>query len=335
MKPQSKMAALFTRLKAKNYLTTDQINYIRKNALPSWWSDDIAATNAGFAQGALLIARHTGLDVRFLLDDLAVPFTYAPNCGSPKFKQHINADEAKSEFTVNVIKQAACIVAEATRSPYRHIPSSVAELRRAIRSNYSAPVTLKTLTAWCWEHGIPVIHLSELPAHKPQALVTLVHGRPVVILCEKQRMDARLAFLIAHELTHITLGHVLDDEVRTDTAISIKSDDAEEQAANAGAGEILTGNSEAVFTIPHAVSASTLAQQALSYGRQKGIDPGAILLNLSYHQPKYHGLVTKTLQGMYPDADAPAVLRHEMNARLNWNELVNDDAAFLRKLSAL
>lgn len=39
-------------------------SYVRKVVLPEWWDDEIAQTEAGYAEGLGILARHLGLKSR-------------------------------------------------------------------------------------------------------------------------------------------------------------------------------------------------------------------------------------------------------------------------------
>lgn len=325
---KSPMSALYQRLEEVGIKT----QYVRKVVLPSWWDDDSARTKAGYAQGALLIARHIGLDAASLLSPES-PVTFTP-CTAPKFKKHLDADADKSRFAVYVARQAACLTAQAMTTPYTPIPGSTAEIRRQVLALSSkVPVILESLLEWCWHSGIPVIHLSKLPAHKPQALVARIEGRPVIVLCDNQKFDAWLAFLIAHELAHIAKGHLPDDDDFLLDTNSLTSENHEEKEANAGACEILTGDPEAAFVLPYAIKTTKLAAAARAYGQEHEIDPAAILLNIAYQQKQYLPLIMKTLKEISPTADAAARVRTAMHKHLNWDALPEDSVEFLLNVS--
>ena len=334
----SPMRSLYQRLEAVGY----KKNYIQKVVLPSWWDDAEAdASPTTQMQAILLLSRRLGLPADALIGDgPLVPDVAQSVC----YKRHLDAQDEKTAVAASVAVQAARLTARAVSdavAPYTPLPTSVAELRqqmlaafatRAPAESVGGAVTLPQLVEWCWKHGIPVVHLGNLPTHKPQALVVQTPTRPVIALCENRTSPAWQAFLLAHEMRHIACGHIDESGVLLDTRLNMETTDAKEKEANGGACELLTGERNACYKIKQAVSAATVAASARSFGRQKQIDPGVVILNAFYHQPKYHSLFMKALPMVEPNADAVALVCRAALNRLDLSRLRDDDAEFLGNL---
>lgn len=61
-RPENPMKRVYERLAAIGMSR----RWVRRIVLPDWWDDRIARTRAGFAEGLMLISRHTGLTMRQL-----------------------------------------------------------------------------------------------------------------------------------------------------------------------------------------------------------------------------------------------------------------------------
>ena len=331
-KPHTPMTALYERFEKEARLTKTQIKYIKETALPSWW-DDSTTTPAGFAQGAMLIARHTGLALRSLLSP-DIPIAFDP-CAAPRFKKHTDANDEKMRFTVSVARQTACLTATAMTIPYKGIPESTDEIRQQILAVAPGVMTLEKLVNWCWSNGIPVVYLAKLPAHKPQAMVVCVQGRPVILLCDGHKNHSWQAFLVGHELTHIAKGHIGENDFQYDTNEDIGSMDKDEVDANQGAKMLLFGNSDATYSLSSLLPAAELALEARRFADKEGCDPCALLLNVFYGKKDLISLVMATLKKIAPNDDAPMQVRAILEKHLDWNELPYDNAQFLREISGL
>ena len=81
-----------------------------------------------------------------------------------------------------------------------------------------------SLLSWCWHHDSIVVPLTRLPKSvaKMDGLVANIDGRPVIVISKKQKQPAWLAFILAHELGHIQLGH-------TQNVTAVMDDDFESQ----------------------------------------------------------------------------------------------------------
>jgi transcriptional regulator with XRE-family HTH domain/Zn-dependent peptidase ImmA (M78 family) len=119
---------------------------------------------------------------------------------------------------------------------------------RATALDASGQVTLASLVEWTWKRGIPVI-----PLHGKRgfcAAVLSTDETHAVVLKESRDHLAYWLFDLAHELGHIALGHVHDGDVVDVDALSPASspgsEDAQEDAANQFALELLLGDSSSL-----------------------------------------------------------------------------------------
>ncbi|MER7609739.1 XRE family transcriptional regulator [Nocardioides sp. NPDC127503] len=90
------------------------------------------------------------------------------------------------------------LLVQACKTDYQPLPE-LAELRAEL-SGPLADQPLATLTRLCWEHGIPVLPLSDPGTF--YGACWHIEDRPVVALKHGVRSPDRWAFLLAHEMDH-------------------------------------------------------------------------------------------------------------------------------------
>ncbi|MFO0954369.1 MAG: ImmA/IrrE family metallo-endopeptidase [Isosphaeraceae bacterium] len=324
------MADLYRRLRAVG-LTK---RYVRRTILPDWWDDQIAENPAGFAEGLIFLSRHLGLDLSTLRDPQS-PVAFR-NFGVCKFKKSSNATENELALARAMATRAAQLASAAMADPALPLPTSGSQIRGEILGQGEPWVSLSNLAEYCWSVGIPVIHLSSFPkAKRPDGLAARVQGRPVIVLCKQARYSAWLLFILAHELGHIALGHVTDDGVLLDESMDRNVDDLEEDAANQFAIELLTGDPRICYrTSGRWPNALQLASAARETGKERGVDPGHIVLNYAHTMGKdFFPVANAALAELEPKKDAMKIVRQQMAAHLDWSSLPEDSSEFLMRVS--
>ena len=319
---------LLRRISAAGY----KENYVRRKVLPDWWEDCIALNPAGYQQAITLLSRNLGLDPRSLQEEGA-PIR-CREFSRPKYK-------LKPADSPEAVKAATCLAFRAAQLACRampevaaNLPSSAAEMRKAIPQAGVACIHFEALLDYCWRVGIPVLHVSEFPAgtRKPDALAVIVDGRPAIVLCKHTQYAAWLLFHLAHELGHIVLGHLqgtnilVDEEVQGDT-------DAEETEANQFAVELLTGHTRRSYEYG-SVNAAQLATVAQAVGRDGDVSPGFIVLSHGRMTGNW-GAANGALKIIERDPDALAVIRARMLQHLDPERLPADSHDFLMRITGV
>lgn len=119
----------------------------------------------------------------------------------------------------------------------RPLPSTAAEVRRAVRERFGA-LTLEHLLRYVWAHGVPVLPLRDAGAF--HGACWRIGGREVIALKQRTPSEDRLAFDLSHEIGHIADEppgdefEILEEEVPP-------ADDPREQRAMAFAADVLLG----------------------------------------------------------------------------------------------
>ncbi len=213
------------------------------------------------------------------------------------------------------------------------------QIRDEILSEGHKWVDLENLTEYCWSHGVPVLHVTKFPKgiRKPHGMLISVHDRPAIIICKNQKQPAWLLFILAHELGHLIAGHVSGDSLIFDSEVTdqVDENDAEEAVADKNALAILTGSENRNYrstTRPH--KASDLAARCHAKGIEDCVYPGHIVLNYVHGLAgSFHGLGGAALSALYPNAYAPKILNRCLVKNLNLDELPEDHAEYLMRIS--
>ncbi len=310
-----------------------------KLVLPDWWDDEIATSQAGFAQCAMIISRHLNLPIALLMNSNAD--ILPSDLGSFKFKTRDNVQEDEIGEARLFISQVARITVKAMQhKPLEISTESPAHIREQILQNGAPWVGLSQLLDYCWQLGIPVLHISaQLNPKKPDGAAVMVDGRPVIVVCRNEKHSAWLLFTLAHELGHILLRHVDGNGMLVDEKVSEEDIDTDEKAANKYAVELLTGRSVCHISTPQLPKAQELAKSAQVYGRNNKIDPGHVVLNIAHTlitkdpNKTFYPLVNAALNIIEPVADAPAMIREKMEQQLPWDEISEESGEFIRRLT--
>ncbi|MBI5545494.1 MAG: ImmA/IrrE family metallo-endopeptidase [Deltaproteobacteria bacterium] len=332
------MTALYKRL---SHLGLTR-SYVRSTLLPSWWNDDVADEESGFAHAAMLVAKHTGLPVERLL---------APNgklellaTAPAKFKKAANVRDEDLALARSLMTQVAQMVASAVASPApKRLPSADA-IRQAILRRGAPWVGLEHLVPFCWSLGIPVVFLAALPTgkgiKKMDGMAALVAGRPVILIARDSKQPSWLLFILAHELGHLAAGHVPVNEVLIDQHVDRGSDDREEKEANSFAIELICGRKVSyVSQRGGRISAASLARSALARAHEQQVDPGHIVLNFAHSMkgamtPAF-ALAQAALKILQPKPCGPETIQGAFREGLDWDRLSDDEQEFLSKMTGV
>ena len=325
------MKRLYNRLQTVGY-TKKYINSL----LPDWWDDELAGTPAGVQQASLILGQRFGVRAETLWTDDVAPALRLPQ--GIRFKHRQNVDTDDLSIACAVAHSLAKIVLRAfPAKPLPDFYTDAGELRKQLLIGKKW-ITFKDVLVYCLNLGIPVIYLKHLPdkAKKMDGLAFMQDDRPVIVLTQK-RTYGYMLFDLAHELGHISLGHVTAEHSIIDQKIDSEAEDEAESAANRFALELLTGN-PGCRIVPNGrnLNGNQLAQAAILFGEKHQIDPMHIALNYAHTQEKVQNqkrwpvanhAVNLIAKETASDQD---VLRHALLESLDLNELSEDDYALLQ-----
>lgn len=301
-----------------------------KSLLPDWWDDEIAETSAGFQQASLILGQRFGVRAESLWAENLKPELKLPQ--GIRFKHRNNVETSDLSIACAVAYTLAGVVLKAfpSRTEQRFYPDAT-ELRKQLLVEKNK-VTFEDVMTCCLNLGIPVIHLKHLPtkAKKMEGLAFEYSGRPVIVLTQN-RSYGYMLFDLAHELGHITLGHVSAGNSVIDQKIDVDDDDEDERAANRFALELLTGDPECTI-VPTGknLNADELASAALRFGEKHKIDPLHIALNYGHYR-KHWPVANAAIKIIAGDAPSDQKLLCETLLQyLDLSELSEDDYVLLK-----
>ncbi|MHB0782013.1 ImmA/IrrE family metallo-endopeptidase [Pseudomonas putida] len=261
--------------------------------LPAWWDDEIAETEAGLQQAKLFVAKALNLKIRPLVE--SPPRVEFDLPAQRRFKLAKGTTEDDVELAVALARSASKIVLSSIDHDFVR-PGSAAEVRAQILATGRKWVDLEGLVAYCWQAGIPVIHLaSSLMRRKMDGIAMSTKGRPSIVLSSR-RVYGFMLFHLAHELGHVALGHVDANGAIVDTKIEKEPDgkDDAEREADCYALELLAGH-QGNLRLTSFQKPMVLARIVTEYGKEHKIAPNHVLLNCAYNGD-FWGLCSNTLK---------------------------------------
>jgi hypothetical protein len=179
-------------------------------------------------------------------------------------------------------------------------------IRNEILHRGASWVGFEELVDRCWQIGVPVIQLCEIPKgnKKMDGMAVWPQEHAVIIIASKRRQPAWHLFYVAHELGHIVLGHLPQGRMIVDERVRFNSTDTEEARADAFAVELLAGDPDITITAPsRRLNSQELARLSRATGESLQIDPGFIALSYAHNQHFYQ-VGQAALNELTPEADA-------------------------------
>lgn len=309
--------------------------FIKDILLPDWWDAEIAKTKVGYLQTIDIISKNLGIDL--------AKFAANPETISLKGNAVIKYKTAKNiNIPDNLIwpKSLAFriseLIEEVLSIELKPIPDNALEIRNQIIKNYKI-LNLDTLLDYLWNHGIPVLYISEFPkdVNKMDGMIVNLSNRPTIIIYKKRKHDAWLLFVLAHELGHFIKGHLSKSgNIIYDTDIENEPDN-EEREANEFAIQLLMGSETKNFNIQERIeSPYKLSNIVRAIGKEFKIDPGVIVLNFAY-KTKYWALAEQTLKILDPKADAVKKIKEKIRQHFSFENTTEENADFLIKITSL
>jgi len=253
---------------------------------PEWWSAEAKDSLSATTELTYTVARRLGLSPRALFD------------GSPQFLWHdstkfknLGTTTDKEQAILASFGTAVGRCALSATLPGVSLINDAEGVRDAILRQ-ARFVDLPRLLTFCWQTGIPVIQLRvfPLPQKRMQAMTVKVNERHAILLGYESEYYARMAYILAHEIAHILLGHLehSDSLLDMENPLTIDNLDAEEVDADRAAFILLTGrDNPQVLADRQSYSARELAQAAQAAADRERIEPGILALCLGHATGKW------------------------------------------------
>lgn len=301
-------------------------------AWPEWWDESAGESASARAELRFALARRLGLSPKALIGE-RVEFVWRDHT---KFK-HLSAETEEQQAIIAAFGSSiGRLLIQACPAEPRSASVGAGELREAILTGRKF-VDLQALIGTCWALGIPVIEprLFPMSSKLMHAMAIGAEGRHAILLAFNTGYPARLAFMLAHEIGHVALGHMGETGAIVDLDEAGRPGELDEQeiAANHFALELLTGSSEPNFTtnLPRFNSA-TLGHAVLAAAEQYRIEPGTMALCLGYQHNKWP-VATSALKYVYPQTrELWRDINRTAEDQLSWDLIGEDSAIFLRRV---
>ena len=249
---------------------------------PEWWSSDAANSTSATMELTYTVARRLGLSPRALFEG-STKFLWRDDT---KFKNLGTTTEGEQAilgaFGISI---GRCALGATEPASGSNLPD-VRTLRETILKQGRLVNAFELLT-FCWSFGIPVIQLRFFPLQqkKMHAMTVRVGDRYAILLGFDSKYYARVSYIIAHEIGHILLGHLAQDNSLLEIDDPIKSEDPDDEEVSADrlALLLLTGSENLNITSNVAsYTATQLAAAAITAAEPQQIDPGVLALCLGH-----------------------------------------------------
>ncbi len=302
------------------------LSYVKENALPSWWDEELDNKSMAVLECSGYIASRFGIDLESLLSkDEPLRFNLRYDT---KFLQR---SDNISNVVYGLASHIASIVAYGNEIDFASLPNNVDEIRKEILVNHKT-INLASLVDYCWHKGIPVVHFNRFPKNKNKfdGMIQWHLKSPVIVICVDYKDSAQLAFTLAHELGHLALGH-LTQGFLMDKKIKFDSDDREEIEANDFAIKLLLDNCD--NCLEHKKIYNN--QQLIEYSQEivsknPTIDISSVILNYGWHSKNWDFAI-ETLNSLYPDDNGQILINEYLANQLNWDNFDDNIYEYLEK----
>lgn len=312
-----------------------------KHFVPEWWTDKAAEDDTALLELQVVLARRLNVALDTLQSAQPKPqFRSATR----RFKTIHPEGSTQLAVASSVGHGLAQVLAVACKAPVSDVSVSALKLRKLLLDGRQA-VTLDALCAWLWEHGVPVVHITNWPKQlrRPDAMCVRVGTRPVVMVVRNETAPARLAYLVAHEAGHVMSGHLKADNnaVLVDDTLPVDdqgfAQDADERVADEYALDVLGGHDL------RAAAGSLgggrhdelqLAVAALKAAKAAKLEAGQVVLAWS-RQTKNWKLGALAMKYLLTTQAAPVVINDVARAQIDASALPADAREHLKQLTGI
>lgn len=318
-------------------LTSTQVRHF----VPDWWVDEAALDEGGLLELQILLARRLNVALDSLQSTAPKPVFREATW---RFKSVHPDGSTQLAVAASVGHGLAQVLASACPGAPLQEQLTAAKLRGLLLES-SAAVTLEGLCTWLWDHGVPVLHITNWPKklRRPDAMCVRVVDRPVILIVRKENAPARLTYLVAHEVGHLMSGHLksegntilVDDTLPVDEQGFANDDD--ERVADQFAMELLGGKTLKKVCESLAnkhFNEIKLAVAALQASKGSSLDAGQVILGWARltSEWKLAGMAMRYLMTTQP---AMVVVNDVAKRYVNEEQLASDSLEHLSRLAGV
>lgn len=298
---------------------------------PEWWGRDAEDSPSANAELRYTISRRLGLAPSSLFDG-PPRFVWRDNA---KFKNVGVATAREQEILTSFGMAVGIALIDAT--PVGALPPQISPMTlRAAILERKPSVALDGIIETYWTLGIPVVkpRFAPLRRRRMQAMSMSIQGRYSALVSRSTRNPAKLAFILAHELGHIALGHVGTSSafLEMEDPLTLTNRDQEEQVADNFALQLLIGGPG--FAADRPFSGPELARTCLANAAVYKVDPGIMALSIGFASQRWAQAqaALRLIDGQELPTDVGQVLNRVASDQLNLEQLTTDKAEYLRVL---
>ena len=318
-------------------LTKGQVSSI----LPEWWEPEMARTESGLRETALLLGRRLSLDAAALLEGR---IEHAKDLSMPRYKHTVRVTEEQLRPATLIASSLAKAIVGAMPAREIVLAQSAAAVREQILQSANR-VAFDSILGFCWKIGIPVIPLPNLPSgvRKMDAAAIKVGIRPVILIALRNNSKAWLSFLLAHELGHLSLGHVAANSALVEGSLNDSAEfdvdsnvDRQEVEANEFANALLSGEqSEAVVAAwSRDLPPVSIATTAMAASAALRTAPGHLVLRYAFLTRRWPDART-ALNFLSDDMDAQIALVEGLRDEIDTRQIGEDLSDYVLQITGV
>ena len=302
-------------------------DFVRQAILPDWWDEACEQDLSLLPDIDIRVARFLDRPLS-VVQDATVPLRL-PQYSGAKLRRVRRIDGHRLSSAIHAAIQIAGAVTRCMDYPApesARIPVDGLSWRDEIERAADV-VLLQDILSDLWERGIPVIPLEVLPVPSFQGLACTVQNRPMILLGHKHDEPGRVAFIVAHEVSHISSGDCTPEHPVVDEEGQILDDSDMEQLADKYATQVLVGEN----SVPTVTGSDyrELAQNAADLESNRGVDGGMIIYAWASRTRDYTR-ASMAVKALYKDSGAQRLLRDHFEKNVNIEDASETDRALLR-----
>lgn len=303
--------------------------FVRSAILPDWWNESCADDLSLVQDLEIRLARFLSLPLSIVKDPnakLAVPpyltaqLRHVRDLDRDRLRPAIHSATRIAEAVVRNLRDG--------KTDPVVPPTDALAWRNLIRAK-DGPATLNDITLDLWNRGIPVVPIEILPTPSFQAMCCIADGRPVILLGHKHEEPGRVAFLITHEVGHVTAGDCAPEQPVVDEEDEITDDADIEVKADRYATQVLIG-SDSVPDVD-AANFKDLARRASELERKTGADASMAIFAWARRTGNY-AMATMAVKALYRHLGARQLLHSLFERYVDVADAAETDRALLQSV---
>ena len=302
-------------------------DFIQHAILPDWWDDDCGQDQSLLPDIDIRVARFLGLELSVVRDPTAS--LSLPLQSGARLRRVRDINAVRLSPAIHAAIQIAGAVTR-SMSPASSKPSEIPvdglTWRTQIKHDNDS-VSLQDILGDLWRRSIPVVPLDVLPTPSFQGLACIVHGRPTILLGHKYDEPGRIAFVVAHEVGHISSGDCTPDHPVVDEEGQIIDDSEMEKLADQFATSLLVG--EHSLPTLEGKDYRQLAQSAADLEGETGVDASMIIYAWASRTSNY-AQASMATKALFRASGARRQLRNHFESNVNIRDASETDRALLR-----